>query len=316
MDQRISSSSFVVVSALVILGCCGHGLRAQDPFFSTMLAFDGEDDYVQADVAAIPPTGDFTICLWAKAVSFPARYAEIVSQHGGPTGRHFYLGKAASGNIRAGDSWNETGVPFPVDGDWHHYALVKSSSDTRLYVDGLLRASAGRAIVQPAGSEFRIARQYGGHGEYFHGSVDEISIWNIVLDAHSIRRIMHTTSIDGSWGLVSYWQLDEGAGGTFRDSVTGSSGVLHNMGSGNWPLSTVPLAPAQIIVDLPGRDDTDDETITIPNGRPAYAFLVSGFQQNANFDMFHFYAFAKCLLLEDAYVHYSRRNPQDHPQSR
>jgi len=48
-----------------------------------------------------------------------------------------------------------------------------------------------------------------------------------------------------------------------------------------------------------------DETIEIPNGRPIYALLVSGFHQNKNLDMFHFYNFARCLQELGAYVHYA-----------
>ena len=49
----------------------------------------------------------------------------------------------------------------------------------------------------------------------------------------------------------------------------------------------------------------DTECIEIPNGRPIYALLVSGFHQNSNLDMFHFYNFARCLLEQGAYVHYA-----------
>ncbi len=59
-------------------------------------------------------------------------------------------------------------------------------------------------------------------------------------------------------------------------------------------------------VELPNIDDPNAvETITIPNGRPIYALLVSGFHQNRNLDMFHFYNFAKCLQEKGAYVHYA-----------
>ena len=47
------------------------------------------------------------------------------------------------------------------------------------------------------------------------------------------------------------------------------------------------------------------ETIEIPKGRPIYALLVSGFHQNRNFEMFHWYNFAKCLQEKGAYVHYA-----------
>ena len=54
-----------------------------------------------------------------------------------------------------------------------------------------------------------------------------------------------------------------------------------------------------------------DAEILIPDGRPIYAFLVSGFQQNRDLDMFHFYNFAKCIFESTkehekmAYVHYA-----------
>ena len=45
--------------------------------------------------------------------------------------------------------------------------------------------------------------------------------------------------------------------------------------------------------------------ITIPNGRPIYALLVSGFHVNKNLDKFHFYNFAEALHEKGAYVHYA-----------
>jgi len=51
--------------------------------------------------------------------------------------------------------------------------------------------------------------------------------------------------------------------------------------------------------------DCKEAQIDIPNGRPVYAILVSGYSQNGAFNMFHYYNFAKCLLEQGAYVHYS-----------
>lgn len=57
----------------------------------------------------------------------------------------------------------------------------------------------------------------------------------------------------------------------------------------------------------PEHDETclSDETICVPDGRPAYAILVSGYHQNYSFDMFHWYNFANCLIKQDAYVHFA-----------
>ena len=47
------------------------------------------------------------------------------------------------------------------------------------------------------------------------------------------------------------------------------------------------------------------EAIQIPHGRPVYALLVSGFAQNKNLNMFHWYNFARCLHEKNAYIHYA-----------
>lgn len=66
-----------------------------------------------------------------------------------------------------------------------------------------------------------------------------------------------------------------------------------------------PLVRSTFKVTLPNSNGASVETIEIPDGHPVYALLVSGFHQNRNFELFHFYNFAKCLFEKDAYVHYS-----------
>ncbi len=65
-----------------------------------------------------------------------------------------------------------------------------------------------------------------------------------------------------------------------------------------------------IAIELPcdpehGETCTSGETICVPDGRPAYAILVSGYHQNYSLDMFHWYNFAKCLIKKGAYVHFA-----------
>jgi pimeloyl-ACP methyl ester carboxylesterase len=78
-----------------------------------------------------------------------------------------------------------------------------------------------------------------------------------------------------------------------------------------WGVSTANTTEDTFTVGLPCTEEgwygktCEDETIEIPNGRPIYALLVSGFHQNSNLDMFHFYNFARCLQEKGAYVHYA-----------
>jgi hypothetical protein len=67
-----------------------------------------------------------------------------------------------------------------------------------------------------------------------------------------------------------------------------------------------------------------NDSITVPNGRPIYALIVSGFGSNRYLDELMVYNFARYLLTNGAYVHYAWWNnllapymerPLHHPQS-
>ena len=47
------------------------------------------------------------------------------------------------------------------------------------------------------------------------------------------------------------------------------------------------------------------DSIVVPNGRPIYALIVSGYSSNAYFDQMMLYNFARYLMSKGAYVHYS-----------
>ncbi len=53
------------------------------------------------------------------------------------------------------------------------------------------------------------------------------------------------------------------------------------------------------------NDAAYDDAITVPNGRPIYALIVSGYSQNGSFDELMVYNFAKHLMENGAYVHYA-----------
>ena len=53
-----------------------------------------------------------------------------------------------------------------------------------------------------------------------------------------------------------------------------------------------------------GEPASDDE-IVVPNGRPIYALIVSGYTSNTYFDQMMLYSFARYLMSKGAYVHYS-----------
>ncbi len=73
-----------------------------------------------------------------------------------------------------------------------------------------------------------------------------------------------------------------------------------------------------------GYEDAKSDSIVVPNGRPIYALIVSGYASNKHLDEMMVYAFARHLQTKGAYVHYAWWNnllapymerPLHHPQS-
>ena len=198
------------------------------------LGFDGVQNWVDTGVAPIPDTGDFTVECWAFATRVPGTGTiEILSQ-GGP-GNAFYIG-AYNGKIRLGDGWLETGLDFPV-GQWHHFAVVKTSDETRFYLDGTNVLSRGSAIPNPAPTTpLRLGRQYGGYGEFFPGLIDEVRVWSRALGGDEIQTSMHYAPVAGSAGLEAYWPFSEGRGlGVGQVRSADASGRGHTLDLGPWP---------------------------------------------------------------------------------
>ena len=229
------------------------------------LDFDGSNDYVEVNNVVIPSSGDFTVSVWAKPnSSISGTYREILSQNDAGSGDEFYIGLQASDNcIRAGDDWYTTGVPFPLDNNWHHFTVVKSS-DTYIYLDGVLRATKGSAIANPTGSTFKIACQYGSHGEYFKDQVDEIRIWNDVRTQSEIREYMHKEVASDESGLVANYRMSDGSGTSLADDSDNSyTGTLTNMDNDDWVTSYAPIG------DLNSSYETDVEGIWSVSGTSA-----------------------------------------------
>ena len=61
-------------------------------------------------------------------------------------------------------------------------------------------------------------------GEYFHGDIDEIRIWNVARSPEQIRAAMSGRLSGREPGLVGYWAFDDG---TAKDQTgNGNNGVL------------------------------------------------------------------------------------------
>jgi hypothetical protein len=160
---------------------------AQSKFGGSSLLLDGTNDYVTIPSNSdFDLTGNYTIEFWAYSSNFGA---------GGYLHRGFYTTTSQTwtglsfsirgiGAIRfyfyATNSTNEqyVDVSAPSSNAWHHFAMVKSGTTGRVFIDGTLAGTINGLNTPAVSSQtLRIGVwDYNISSEYFNGYIDEIRI--------------------------------------------------------------------------------------------------------------------------------------------
>ncbi len=163
------------------------------------LSLDGVDQWVSVPYD-INPVVDLTVAQWIKFDQADNNMV-LFSNDDGDFDRG--LGWAATS---PGADWyvhvgtenqvvSETGVAVPAVGAWHHVAMVYSSSDMRMYVNGQLAWSDNSpAAHNMSGDNYvgigRSNWQGGGDGHsYFKGLMDEFAVWDTALTGPQVSEI-------------------------------------------------------------------------------------------------------------------------------
>lgn len=160
--------------------------------FGNALAFDGIDDWLTiADHDALDLTNGMTIEAWVRPQSFD-EYNTVVLKERGTEGLAWSLYAADSGGAGLAPSAiirttrdhiaRDDGNPLPLNA-WSHLATTYDGNLLRLYINGQLvdERSVGGSIATSS-SPLRI----GGNavwGEYFHGLIDEVRIYDLALSS-------------------------------------------------------------------------------------------------------------------------------------
>jgi hypothetical protein len=174
---------------------------------------DGTNQYVRIPTNAVPVSGNFTVECWLKLPKkLPPNLNTVLSQAREKDWPRFYFGIWPTGEICVGDAWARTGAIVPR-GKWHHLALVRDTSDTRVYVDGVLRARHGAAIPNPGTAGWTdIGQQFDNRRELLQGGLGELRIWNIARGENSIRADTGKNFDSSEPGLVARYAFDEKSG--------------------------------------------------------------------------------------------------------
>ena len=131
-----------------------------------------------------------------------------------------------------------------ANGAWQHVAFTVDASGGKLYVNGGLRDSrpwTGTPTQATTTQELSFGR-YPGGGNFFNGTLDEVSVWNVALSQNAIAGMMNRRLATNETGLVAYWRFDEPSGITTADAVPNSAG--NNLG-------TLVGGPTRVMSDAP-----------------------------------------------------------------
>lgn len=130
--------------------------------------------------------------------------------------------------------------------EWVHIAAVQdvSTAKVRLYINGTFEAEKDiQGLATINSDSLLIAARFGATripGEFFHGEVEEVRIWNIARTEQEIKDNMAKTVAANASGLVTYWSFDEGQGNTAEDKSANDfiGSLIRNP---QWVISTAPL---------------------------------------------------------------------------
>ena len=258
------------------------------------LNFDGLNDFVDFGPNILSGSGDFSISLWLKTSTLGQVSHIFQKREPGSTGfiGEYILEMMADGRLHfwtfdGSSRWTVTSTDSYADGLWHHVVLVQdgSISGGRMYVDGVAVGSNSNGVVNLRSDINTFA---GGDKrdniEFFEGSIDEISIFEIALNEEDISLLNEGEFSESQ--PIAFWEFNEGQGITSYNTINGQytgqiSGATWSEGSdasNNPPIassfvsSSVEDAPSTI--DLVSQDaDNDPISYTILDG-PFHGELV------------------------------------------
>jgi hypothetical protein len=156
------------------------------------LAFDGADDYVEADSCLPDLAIPFSIALWVNPAATQVEYADILGNHGEPfVGISIQQdGKNTNSygfGFGDGAKWQGAGPALLKAGEWHHLAVVCDGENSILYVNGAEKGRGpGKGRLAPNPSQnFKLGLGYH-DSRYFHGLLSDVRIYGRALAAGEV----------------------------------------------------------------------------------------------------------------------------------
>jgi len=186
-----------------------HGTATGSPGFvagkvGQALNMTADAQYVAVAYAADLAMSTFTVAAWVNVSDLDAMRAILGTRIGGDNTFDLKVEAARiHGDIGDGSVWLNTSLDITAArggvigiGEWHHIAYVidNASQTCYMYLDGALGATAsftGTPMLMKSGQTLGIG--YCSSGEYMHGQLDEVRLYNRALSVAEVAGLVGRT---------------------------------------------------------------------------------------------------------------------------
>ena len=180
-----------------------HGPTWTAGQINSALSFDGMDDYVDIPYDAsldIDASEGITLSVWIKLNSYPTGSDSgpifgLYDSTGAGTKNYLALAKSINGNVISWDQYPPSGgfiTSIKPDLDkWYHVAVVQDSSHRAIYINGTLDVSDNVPETYQGNTPdtIRIGNRADLAPYYFHGTIDDVRIYDKALSAEEIGQL-------------------------------------------------------------------------------------------------------------------------------
>ncbi len=193
------------------------------------LEFNGYNTAVEVGTSGMNPLQG-TISLWAYAISFDGNaplhhylfghtkqeWTDTIQLYTYEGGNRLFLGMGDTHSRHADIQTLDTHR-------WYHIALTWNGTEYIVYVDGADRANGSYTGLSTLGQFADIGNtgNINYRVESWHGVIDEVRIYNRVLDANDIY-----PPSDGLAGLVGHWKFDESGSSVTVTSAPSKTAIV------------------------------------------------------------------------------------------
>lgn len=270
---------------------------------ATHLNFDGVNDFVVSTNAITNNTENQTYQAWFRIPSIPANNDRILQRgNDGTGGWSVQIDVNAAGRLSAGISATPdtfiTGTTVLTPNTWYHATFVfENNNSLRLYLNGNLEASIAIGNRTLRNSDNRLRIGVGNlASEHFNGDIDEVRVWNKVLNATDILNTMNCELQATETGLVAYYKFNQGNDSVNNSTVNSLLDSSSNANNGtltgfaltgttsNWRSGST-ITTGNACATLGNSDFENVTSITIyPNPSTGIFNIVS--QQNASVEIY------------------------------